>query len=56
MNYKLMTHILPKGTAAQRPASPVEGMMWFNTTTKMFEGYDGTAWVQFVPSTFQSTP
>ena len=50
------SYILPKGTAAQRPASPVEGMMWFNTTTKMFEGYDGTAWVQFVPSTFQSTP
>ena len=50
------SYILPKGTAAQRPASPVEGMMWFNTTTKMFEGYDGTAWVQLVPSTFQSTP
>ena len=35
--------MLPKGTAAQRPSTPAEGMMWFNTTTKMFEGYDGTA-------------
>ena len=43
------SYILPKGTAAQRPASPVEGMMWFNTTTNMFEGYDGTNWIQFHP-------
>jgi len=50
------TFMLPKGTAAQRPASPVEGMMWFNTTTKMFEGYDGTNWVQLIPSTFVETP
>lgn len=50
------TLVLPKGTAAQRPASPVEGQMWFNTTTKMFEGYDGTSWVQLVPSTFTETP
>lgn len=50
------TFVLPKGTAAQRPASPVEGQMWFNTTTKMFEGYDGTSWVQLVPSTFTETP
>ena len=33
-----------------------EGDMVFNTTTKMFEGYNGTAWVQLVPSTFTSTP
>lgn len=50
------TFVLPKGTAAQRPVSPVEGQMWFNTTTKMFEGYDGTSWVQLVPSTFTETP
>lgn len=50
------SYILPKGTAAQRPASPVEGMMWFNTTTKMFEGYDGTNWIQFIPSTYVYTP
>lgn len=45
------TFVLPKGTAAQRPASPVEGQMWFNTETKLFEGYDGTQWIQFIPST-----
>jgi hypothetical protein len=47
---------LPKGGAHQRPASPVEGMMWFNTTTKMFEGYDGTNWIQLIPSTYQLIP
>ena len=50
------TFVLPKGTAAQRPSTPAEGMMWFNTTTKMFEGYNGTAWVQLVPSEFEFTP
>ena len=50
------SYILPKGTAAQRPSTPAEGMMWFNTTTKMFEGYNGTDWVQLVPSTFVETP
>lgn len=48
--------VLPKGTALQRPSSPVEGQMWFNTESKMFEGYDGTSWVQLVPSTLQETP
>jgi len=47
---------LPKGLTADRPSSPVAGMMFFNEGTNMFEGYDGTSWVQFVPSTFQSTP
>lgn len=48
--------ILPNGTAAQRPSTPTEGMMWFNTTTKMFEGYDGTGWMQFIPTTYVVTP
>lgn len=48
--------VLPKGTAAQRPSTPTEGMMWFNTTTKMFEGYDGTGWIQFIPTTYVVTP
>ena len=50
------TFVAPKGTTAQRPASPSEGQIWFNTETKLFEGYDGTQWVQFIPSQFQSTP
>ena len=28
-------------------ATPVAGMIRFNTTTNKFEGYDGTAWVEF---------
>ncbi len=50
------TFVLPKGAAHQRPTSPVEGMMFFNTSTKMFEGYDGTNWIQLFPSTFIYTP
>ena len=50
------TFVLPKGVSGERPASPVEGQMWFNTATKMFEGYDGTTWQQLIPSQFQSTP
>tara|TARA_R110002074_G_scaffold57366_5_gene141292 strand:+ start:815 stop:1672 length:858 start_codon:yes stop_codon:yes gene_type:complete len=49
--------VLPKGTAAQHPANPVEGQMFFNTETKLFEGYDGTSWIQFLPTTFSmATP
>ena len=33
------------GTTAERPGTPVAGMIRFNTTTSTFEGYDGTAWV-----------
>tara|TARA_B110001454_G_scaffold162534_1_gene152066 strand:+ start:138 stop:590 length:453 start_codon:yes stop_codon:yes gene_type:complete len=50
------TFVAPKGTAAQRPASPVAGQMWFNTETSLFEGYDGSGWIQFIPSTYQYTP
>lgn len=32
------------GTTAQRPATPVLGMLWFNTELNSFEGYNGTAW------------
>ena len=48
--------VLPKGIESTRPASPVEGQLFFNTTTKMFEGYNGTIWVQLVPSEFEYTP
>ena len=45
--------ILPKGV--NRPANPSEGQLFFNTTTKMFEGYDGTNWIVFVPATYTET-
>lgn len=50
------TWVAPKGSEANRPANPVEGQFYFNTDTKIFEGYDGTNWVQLVPSTLQITP
>ena len=50
------TFVHPKGTAAQRPASPVAGQTWFNTDTSLFEGYDGTGWIQFIPSTYVYIP
>ena len=33
--------ILPKGTTAQRPGSPVNGMIRYNTESNVFEAYDG---------------
>ena len=38
--------LISKGTTAQRPASPVNGQIRYNTTTNQFEGYQGGAWGQ----------
>lgn len=35
---------VPVGNTATRDASPLAGMFRFNTTTSVFEGYDGIAW------------
>lgn len=35
---------IPAGTTAQRPASPVNGMLRFNTTRGKLEQYDGNDW------------
>ena len=35
---------LPAGTTAQRSASPVDGMIRYNSDTASFEGYQGGAW------------
>lgn len=43
--------IIPLGAGASRPSNPVEGQIWFNTDTKLFEGYDGTSWIVFLPAT-----
>lgn len=32
------------GTTAERPDSPATGMIFFNTETPGFEGYDGAEW------------
>jgi hypothetical protein len=39
---------IPAGTTAQRPASPVNGMMRYNTTTLSVEGYANNTWVAFL--------
>lgn len=38
--------LIPKGTTAQRPVSPVNGEIRYNTDTAQFEGYQGGAWGQ----------
>lgn len=39
--------VLPKGTSGQRPASPINGMVRYNTTTLAVEGYANNTWVAF---------
>lgn len=36
--------LIPVGTTAQRPSSPANGMMRYNSTTGKFEGYAGGLW------------
>ena len=38
---------LPSGTTAQRPSSPSDGYMRWNTTESYVEVYDGSEWVQW---------
>jgi len=45
---------IPSGTTAQRPVSPVVGMLRFNTTLNTFEGWNGIAWAPFA-GTFSAT-
>ena len=48
--------IFPKGNSAQRPGTPVAGMVRINTNfyggrqVEVLEGYDGSAWVALVES------
>ena len=42
---------LPKGTTAQRPSSPVAGMVRENTDDNVIEYYNGTEWKQVKSST-----
>lgn len=40
------------GTTAQRPASPVQGMVRYNTTLAITELYDGSNWVPISVSAY----
>ena len=37
---------LPVGTTAERPGTPNNGMIRYNTTLSRYEGYSGSAWSQ----------
>lgn len=41
--------LLPRGTTAQRPGTPVGGMLRYNTETLAIEGYNGEAWTGLTP-------
>lgn len=41
---------LPVGTTAQRPGSPTDGMIRYNTTINQFEVYQNGAWTSYVSS------
>jgi hypothetical protein len=43
---------LPVGTTGQEP-TPAQGMARFNSTTGLFEFYNGTAWVNYITTTSQ---
>lgn len=36
--------LIPKGTTAERPVSPIDGMIRYNTDFEAFEGYANGAW------------
>lgn len=40
--------IVPVGTTAQRPSSPVNGMIRYSTTNNVLEGYANNTWVGFL--------
>ena len=40
----------PSWTTATRPASPAVGQMGYNTTTGLFDAYNGSAWVSVATS------
>ena len=47
----MATYIVLKGitipSLASDPANPVEGQVWFNTTSQTMKGYNGTSNVTF---------
>lgn len=37
--------VIPVGTTAQRPSSPLQGLIRYNTSISQFEGYNGTSYI-----------
>ncbi|PNG53319.1 MULTISPECIES: hypothetical protein [unclassified Variovorax] len=48
--------LLARGTAAQRPSSPVNGMLRYNSQTGKFEGYQAGAWVDMIGGGSAASP
>ena len=47
VNFTATSYMLvPKGTTAERPVSPANGQLRYNTDNGQFEGYQGGAWGQ----------
>lgn len=42
--------IVPRATTANRPSTPVNGMIRYNTSNAKFEGYQNGAWVDLIGS------
>lgn len=42
--------LIPRGTTAQRPATPVNGMVRYNSDNNEFEAYENGAWGAFGPA------
>jgi hypothetical protein len=45
---------LPVGTTAQRPSTPYNGYMRWNSSNTALEVYDGTNWVEIITDYFPS--
>jgi hypothetical protein len=43
--------LIPSGTTAEQPDSPIAGMIRYNTTLNMFEFYNGSSFVQLAGGT-----
>lgn len=41
-------NLVPAGTVAQRPGTPVEGMLRYDSDARIFEGYASGSWKHFV--------
>lgn len=44
--------VLPSGTTAERPTSPSAGAIRYNTTEGVYEGYNGSLWVNLSDSPY----
>jgi hypothetical protein len=42
--------LMPAGTTAQQPATPVAGMTRYNSTIGTLEVYNGTTWIAMTTS------